>query len=320
MIWAGRHVLGQDEAQDQRDRDKVLEDRSFRESNIGVYTPESVNAYLEGGREDTSLLQPIQPTGSGVTLTGQDNARIEVENVPGFGDQTIYVQEVEDAAGNKYDQVRYIDPSTGEYATARYQDFENIIVQSGGSINTSVLSGGDKTKAITSYVNSNIVPNINTKLEGLDEGKFAGVGGNWKSSIVNTARNAGYDLTNPDVAAAYETIAYQAADRAIGSMASDGNRVNSLGPIIRDIINQGTAMNPNDSIWGSGKRRASERKIAELQDIMFNQSGGDLGQVKTAFLAYVNKFNSLDDNDLNKYKPGKGENKFYVWLHDQLTS
>ena len=35
-------------------------DRSFRESNYGKFTNESINAYLDGGRTDTSLLVPIE--------------------------------------------------------------------------------------------------------------------------------------------------------------------------------------------------------------------------------------------------------------------
>ena len=289
-----------------------ISDRTFMENNIGKYTPDSIKAYLDGGRSDISLLDPTTTASAGVAQGEQ--TRLSVDGVAGFENQTIYQQTVKTAAGTQ-EMVTYQDPADGTYKTVPMQQFENIIRAAGGSLDTQVLTRNDRAELAQSFTDR-VSSNLDDKLAGIEK---KGLSGNWSAGLTREWQKQGYDLTDAQVVASLENLTYQAADIAIAEMAGDKKkRVTDLASIVRNLQLEASAMNANDSVWKTKDGKVAENKIAELSTIMLNEAGGDFAQVKSAFLAYRKDFLGLSEAELNKYKASNKENQFYVYLRDKL--
>ena len=113
------------------------------------------------------------------------------------------------------------------------------------------------------------------------------------------------------------TLAMQAA---MVDSKKNGTTVKDITPYIKNMSLDEYAQSGIDSIWAIGSTgKVDSSKVAVLREDMYSKSGADTGVMKGAFLSAVDEFNNLSPDQKSKLKPGKGENKFYVYLREKLA-
>ena len=315
MRWAGGVVLdsaAKREAKEDKLEAKNAKDKDTIDSLVKAgYTRASAESYVKTKLDDVL----VKKGSTGMGITKGDIKRIAVEGIDGYSNQTIYQQTRKLSDGNEVEIVRYFDPVEKTYKEVRLQEFENAIIASGGSLNMTPFSQKDMAKVSQEFVGT-ITTQLSSKLDENNKGLI----GNWTSSLNRYFQDQGYDMTDPRITSSLADLSYKAADRAIAFQAANkGKKVNDLSSFVKTMQLEATSMTANDSVWlAKNDKQIPQDKLAELNQVMFNEAEGNLSEVKAAFLSYITEFKTLDESELLRLRPEKNENKFYVYLRDQL--
>ena len=222
-------------------------DRSFRETNFGKYTPESIEAYLEGGRKDLTLLEPVEKEAT-TNYTG-DTKSIQVEGVSGLGKIDFYEEKIK-GVGSVYTANVPVEDENGNvtYQKMTEQQLRAYIASQGGDAikyDSDKHSQSGKAKSVLDFTNS-MKDEVNTIFKGSDyinESPLAAA--NLAAYLQDTLK---VDFTNPDEVLAVQPIYLQAMEDMRDDLESGRVKdVNNAAPYVKRSVLSSAALGPGQT-------------------------------------------------------------------------
>jgi predicted chitinase/peptidoglycan hydrolase-like protein with peptidoglycan-binding domain len=132
--------------------------------------------------------------------------------------------------------------------------------------------------------------------------------------------SSGIPIGDEAVGSHIKRVTTLAAQAALADSKKNGTTVKDITPYIKNMSLDEYAQSGTDSVWAVGSNdKVDSSKVAVLRKDMYSKSGGDTKVMKSAFLTAVDDFENLSPDQKAKLKPGKGENKFYVYLREKLA-
>ena len=299
-------------------------DRNFMEANFGTYTPESIKAYLEGGRNDLTLLEPIDKPAT-TNLTG-DTKAVQVEGVPGLGKIDFYEEDIE-GVGKVYTANIPVegDDGTVTYQKMTEQQLRTYIAEQGGDAikyDPNKHSQSGKAQSVLDFTNS-MSNEVNTVFKGSGfESEAPLAAANLASYLQDTLK---IDFTNPDEVLAAQPIYLQAIEDMKDDLESGRVKdVNNAAPYVKRSVLSSAALGPGQTwLTQNGRATVDATKVngiySSLQNIAPRKN--DLKSIKNDFLTLRRTYDALKSSgELGKISVNrKTENEFYVWLKDTLA-
>jgi len=292
MRWAGGTVLNQVEtrtAAENKTKAEVAKTEATSKVLLASgYTPESVAAW--------------SATGIAGTLDKPG---------PDYTQKQLRDKYAEILAGNKFTP----ESLKAAFGTVPGQFNPGFLTLKGGNGKTNA----ENSQLLIKDLRSNFENIIKEAFEGNEE-----QGAIFLSDMMTSAEthwvSSGIPIGDEAVGANIKRVTSLAMEAAMADSKRGTTTVKDITPYIKNMSLDEYAQSGTDSIWAIGSTsKVDSSKVAVLRKDMYSKSGGDTEVMKGAFLSAVDEFEDLTPDQKARLKPGKGENKFYVYLREKLA-